>query len=486
VITHKDFLFFRSITLSEPVIHDESAKAEVIFKKIDGTTSQFTLQLRYDCDLDESALPFLRMAFIMPLMNYGLFTEKFDLLFSLSHADYNLVEQLNRIFSRDIYVNKILRRRTNYILPEFLPDQNQIKVSDAEPRAIIHAETITEDKIISSSLESNKCGILSSGGKESLLTYGLLKEIGAEVYPMYITESGGHWRTARTAYEYHKQTDDHTGKVWTNVDRFYNFMLDNLSFIRKDHREVRADTYPIRLCIFPFYIFSLLPVFTKHHIGNLLLGSEFDDQRETPMYQGIQHYYGIYDQHQDYDILMNDWYEKRVPFMKQWSAVRGISGLIVERILVKRYPHLACLQRSCHSCHLEHDAIVPCGKCTKCLGVMLFLSANHADPKIMNFKKDDLDLFQKRLQTSKLRLDEDEKNHSLYLSNISIDKRIPSPVHHVEQIHVNKDLCNPLLLPTGFQKNIYGLLERYTKGYCILQDGTWLKTEKQKALEGCV
>lgn len=475
----KDFLSFRSISLSEPVIDNESARAKVTLEGIEGTSSNFNLQLRYDYDLDESILPLLRMAFCMPLLNYGLFTERFELQFPISRSDKHLIKEMNRIFSRDIYVNKILRRRTNYILEEYLTDLDTVKTADAEPRAEIAAESIRSDTVLSSHVDPTKCGILSSGGKESLLTYGLLKEIGAKVYPFYINESGGHWRTALSAYEYHKQTDDHTAKVWTNVDRFYNFMLDNLPFIRKDHREVRADTYPIRLCIFPFYIFSLLPLFKKHAVGNLLLGSEFDDQRETPRYMGIPHYYGIYDQHQDYDLLMNAWYEKRIHSMKQWSALRGISGLIVERVLVKQYPHLAQLQRSCHSCHLENENVIPCGKCTKCLGVMLFLSANHADPKMMNFRTQDIDLFEKRLKTSKLRLDEDEKNHSLYLSGFSSDTQPLYPVDHIEKIHVNKDFCDPFVLPDGFRKDIYGLLEKYTKGYCVLKNKEWIEIDKE-------
>ena len=88
---------------------------------------------------------------------------------------------------------------------------------------------IIDDTPISQNLDPMKSGVLSSGGKDSLLTYGLLKELGSTVYPLYINESGGHWRTALTAYQYHKKTDPHTQRVWTNVDRFYGFMLDHLA-----------------------------------------------------------------------------------------------------------------------------------------------------------------------------------------------------------------------------------------------------------------
>lgn len=478
----KDFLSFSSISLSDPSIAHASAKADIILKTLDGKQSHFTLQLTYEYPLDISDLPFLRMACLMPLLNYGLFSKRFDLQFPLSKTDKQLVDHLNTVFSRDIFVNKILRRRTNYILPDYILEEKHVRISDANPRAYIFPLQIVRDKILSSSIDNNKCGILSSGGKESLLSYSLLKEIGAEVYPLYVNESGGHWRTALAAYNTHKKNDKKTSRVWTNVDRFYSFMLDNLPFIRKDHRHIRADTYPVQLCIFPHYIFALLPIFVKNNIGNLLLGSEFDDLREMPIYQGICHYFGVYDQHQDFDIVMNNWYSKRIPSMVQWSALRSISGVIVERILVKRYPKLAQFQRSCHSCHIHKGAVIPCGSCTKCLGVMLFLFANHIDPKIMNFQEKDILRFPERIKTLKLRLDEDEKNQSMYLAGFPLDKVIDVPIDHVEQIHIEKEIGDPFLIPNKFRPSLFEIFEKYTKGYCILKEGRWVSTSKKNVL----
>ena len=330
-------------------------------------------------------------------------------------------------------------------------------------------------------MDNKSSGVLSSGGKESLLTYGLLNEIGCKTYPVYVNESGGHWRTALPAYRYHKKVDSKTQRVWTNVDRFYVFMLDNLKFIRPDHREVWADTYPIRLCIFPYYVFLLLPIFAGKKIGNLLIGSEFDDLRNTPEYLGINHYYGIYDQHQDYDFVMNKWYSKRIPGLVQWSAVRGISGLIVERILVKRYPELARYQRSCHSCHFENDEIVPCGTCSKCMGVLLFTLANSDDPGVMNFKRKDIVSFLDRVNESNLRLDQDERDHSFFLLKKNRREIVGKKIDHVEKIHLNDAICDSQLIPSQFRNKILELLEEYTTGYCKLDGEKWVDLEKAVA-----
>ena len=468
-----DMLCFSSIDLLEPIIKKNKAESNVILHKLDGKKCEFILQLTYDNNINSDYLPLLRIAFCMPLLNYGLFTKKFNLKFPISKKDFNLLKELNIVFSRDIYVNKILRRRTNYILSEFLPKEENFKVEDALPKAEIKPGQISQDTHISKKIDNKRCGVLSSGGKESLLTYGILKEIGCKVYPLYVNESGGHWRTALTAYRHHKKNEINTQKVWTNVDRFYVFMLDNLNFIRPDHRKVRTDTYPIRLCIFPFYVFSLLPIFTEEKIGNLLIGSEFDDLRNKPTYLGIPHYFGVYDQHQDYDELMNKWYEKRLPGLYQWSAVRNISGLLVERILTKRYPELAKLQRSCHSCHFKKNNIIPCGICSKCMGVLLFLFANKIDPRIMNFKDKDIELFSKRVNPKNLRLDEDEKNQSFYL--IGEKDQIPkvAPIDHVERIHINEFNSDLELIPKHLRNDILNIIEKYSTGYCELKNEKW-------------
>lgn len=469
-----NYLCFSSIKISEPIISIKSVKSIITIEHFNKKKYDFLLINKYENSLKNEYLPLIRMAFCMPLLNYGLFTKKFILDFELCKSDLSLLNDLNNIFSKDIFVNKILRRRANFILPDFFPDEKLVEKKDAEPKAVIIPKKIIKDKKLTVEIKKDICGILSSGGKESLLTYCILKESKKEVYPLYINESGGHWRTALSAYRYHKKTEKNTQRIWTNVDRFYNFMLDNLKFIRKDYRKIKADTYPIRLCIFPFYVFSVLPIFIEKKIGNLLIGSEFDDQRNIPSYLGINHYFGIYDQHQDFDLRMGRWYNKRIPGLKQWSAVRNISGLIVERILTKRYPNIAKFQRSCHSCYFENKEIIPCGNCSKCMGVTLFLIANKINPEIMNFKENDISSFIKNIESASLRLDQDEKDHSLYLISKKNKDLKGKYVEHVEKIHVNKSTCDLRNIPTQFRKNILKIIKEYTDGFCVLENNKWI------------
>jgi hypothetical protein len=420
----------------------------------------------------------LRLASVMPVLNYGLFTKEIKLKYPISKSDASLLKDLLDIFSKDIFINKLIRRKNPYILPEFRLSDQDATEENAKPLATIKPSAVTEDTSLCSGFDENSCGVLSSGGKESLLTYAMLKEISAKVYPLYINESGGHWRTALPVYRHHLACEPNTGRVWINVDRFYAFMLDHLRIIRPDHRYVWLDTYPIRLCIFPVYLFYLLPIFASKKIGNLLIGSEFDDPRLSPFYKGIKHYYGVYDQTQDFDLRMEQWYKKRMPDMRQWSAVRPISGLIVERILTKRYPKLAKFQRSCHSCRFQGKDIMPCGDCSKCLGIQLFLLANNVNPAVMGYSKKDIELFSERFANGGLRLDEDEREHAAFLAG-KYDQSVQGKEKvHVETIHLYKETGDLQLVPVRYRVALLNIIKQYTKGFTKLENAVWVPTSE--------
>lgn len=469
-----DISCFKSIEISDPVLKGTSVKTKISCTTIKGKKEFFPLYFKHDTSFSKNNLGLFRLASIMPLLNYGLFTKEIKINFEICKADFLLINDLLEIFSKDILVNKLIRKRNPYILPQFSLYEDNITSCKVSPIAKIKPKKIIENTQMGLDLNKNSCGVLLSGGKESLLTYGMLKEVvGAEVHSVFVNESGGHWRTALPAYRQFKNNDLNTYRVWTNVDRFYTFMLDHMSIIRKDHRKVWADTYPVRLCIFPVYVFCVLPIFVDRKVGNVLIGSEFDDPRMTSFFAGIKHFFGVFDQTQEFDIKMNEWFSKRIFGMYQWSAVRSISGLIVERILTSRYPDLAAVQRSCHSCRFEGGDILPCGKCSKCQGVLLFLLANGVDPSIMGYSNDDVSKLPSRINEGNLRLDEDEKNYALFLAKL-VSKLIDPDSVHIDTIHFDKNTSDLNLIPAQFREGIINILLKYTKDSTILKDKKWV------------
>ena len=463
---------FESIAVSEPVLQRNSVETKISCINAEGEQHLFYLRFKYEEPLSNDQLPLLRLASVMPLLNYGLFTREIRLEWQVKEADFLLLNDFLDVFSKDIFINKLVRKKNPYILQQFLPSASEVTEANARAMAKIVVARLVENVPLSSEFNETSCGVLSSGGKESLLTYAMLKEIGADVHPLYVNESGGHWRTALPAYRCFKENYQNTVRVWTNVDRFYTFMLDQMRIIRKNHREIWADTYPIRLCIFPVYVFLLLPIFAKGQIGNILIGSEFDDPRVSSYFAGIQHFFGVYDQTQDFDVRMEQWFSKRMPGIRQWSAVRTISGMIVERILTSRYHVMARLQRSCHSCRFNHNDLLPCGKCSKCQGVLLFLLANNFNPSIMGYSEADVSALPARVAEGNLRLDEDEKNYALFLAKLL--PNMNPETRHIETIHLNKSTSDLQLLPVHFRKPLLEILMKYTKGFSTLKRDSWV------------
>ena len=112
------------------------------------------------------------------------------------------------------------------------------------------------------------------------------------------------------------------------------------------------------------------------------------------------------------------------------------------------------------------------------MGILLFLFANKLDPHIMEFKDDDIQSFTKRVTPKNLRLDPDELQQSFYLIGNKDNIPATDPVAHVEQIHINKETCDPCQIPVHLRKPLFNIIEQYTTGFCELQQDQWKPVEK--------
>ncbi len=238
----------------------------------------------------------------------------------------------------------------------------------------------TASRFLNWETNENNYAVLSSGGKDSLLIFGLLNELGVDVHAIYGNESGRHWFTALNAHRYFKTTYPNTARVWMNSDRLFSWMLRHFSFIRQDFARVRADIYPIRLWTVAVFLFGVLPVMRKRGIGSLLIGDEHDSTTRKS-FHGIPHYDGIYDQSRYFDNVLSTYFRRKGWNITQFSALRQLSEILILKILVQRYPDLQAHQVSCHAAHKEGERIHPCGKCEKCRRIVSMLLAFDADPR---------------------------------------------------------------------------------------------------------
>ena len=452
---------------------------EIEKRRISGTVhidsedgSSFKLIFTYGEDI-EADLNTAGLILTMPLINFSYFTASITLNFPVSEQDRETIEHFINVNNREIFVNAICRRRYEFFLEDYVPDEEEITPENAMGDTKLLTPLRKNDSSVLLPSQK-KCAIMSSGGKESLLTLGMMDELGAQVFPFFFNESGRHWYAAIPAYRKSSVTYPGTRKVWSNVDRFYTFMIRNMRIINRAVLKKTADSYPIQLFIFPVYIFSFLPLLMKYKIGNVILGDEFDDPMNMGKFHGMTHYYGIYDQTNEFNSYLTSYFNYKGLRIKVWSAVYPISGMIVEKILMERYPKLFELQRSCHSCRIENGQVLPCGKCTKCLGIMLFILSNRGDPSKIGYLKDDYLSITDSPEFPRLRLDPDEVKMSMWGARLKGGEEI----EHVAGIHMLPGEIRPLsLIPDSYRDRIMGILKRYTLSTFRIRNRKWVRED---------
>ena len=313
-------------------------------------------------------------------LNYGLFCDAIIFHGLYDDIDRRFIRDMAENTAREIYVKKFLEPNPFLVgaVTGLLPQQRQ-KYLGAKLQFPESLRSKSKSARQFWSSHRGKHCILTSGGKDSLLSFGLLNEIGCEVHPIFINESGRHWFTALNAYRHFKANVPDTARVWVNSDRLFSWMLKRMSFIRKDFAAIRSDEYPIRLWTVAVFLFGALPLMRKRGIGRLLIGDEFDTSvRKTS--HGIPHYDGLFDQSIYFDQIITSYFMRKGWSVNQFSILRPLSELLIEKILALRYPHLQQHQISCHAAHTEADRVYPCGKCEKCRRIVSMLLALDVDP----------------------------------------------------------------------------------------------------------
>ena len=344
-----------------------------------GSTSTTEFSYRYSDAVFEPDDPvdqnLAAMMMAQPALNYGLFCREIVLHGPLDKHDRRFLRNYAAHTAREIYVDKFLSG--NPFLTGSVASLPAMRLDTYLQAEVLFPD---ESRDIAGPWDTSpgKAAVLSSGGKDSLLTFGLLNEIGADVHPLFVNESGRHWFTALNAWRHFHDHVPHSARVWTDSDRLFVWMLSHLPFVRKDHARVRADIYPIRLWTVAVFIFGVLPIVRRRGIGRLTIGNEFDSTSRQS-HSGITHYAAVYDQSRWFDEALTRYYQRKSWNLVQFSVLRPLSELLIEKVLAERYPELLRLQVSCHAAHVTGDAARPCGKCEKCRRVVSMLTALGAD-----------------------------------------------------------------------------------------------------------
>lgn len=426
---------------------------------------------------DPSSVNLAAMVSVQAALNYGLFCREMVFIGPFDNEDRRFIRTMARNTAREIYVKRLLEANPFLIGPEArLPAVR--RESYLRARISFQGDQGKRNDATPWNADKDRCAVLSSGGKDSLLSYGLLREIGVDVLPIFVNESGRHWFTALNAYRYFASHIPNTARLWTNADRLFNWMLRRLPFVRKDFARLRSDDYPIRLWTVAVFLFGALPLLRKKGVGRLVVGDEFDTTRRLS-FRGIPHYDGLYDQSRFFDDALTRYFHRKGWGISQFSILRPLSELLVQKILCERYPDLQTHQVSCHAAHKEGDRVRPCGRCEKCRRIVGILTAFREDPARCGYSGVQVEEALRGLAKEGIRTEAEGAQHLLYLLQ---ERGVPGvaqserarPRPEVMKLRFDPERSPTDGMPAALRRPLYRIYLGYAEGALRRNGRVWI------------
>jgi len=447
-----------------------------------GQSTEHQLIYRYEHDVFDPSNPADRnlagLVGVQVALNYGLFCSEMVFAGDWDRHDRRFIEEYAAHTAREIFAvkfvesNPFLSRKVNN-----LPTDRRSTWLRARLR--FEGERLPVSRTAWPEMDRAKHAVLSSGGKDSLLSYGLLNETGRDVHPVYVNESGRHWFTALNAYRHFVEHQPNTARVWTNADRLFSAMLKHLPFVRSDWHSIRADIYPVRLWTVAVFLFGALPVLRSRGIGNIHVGSEFDTS-ERARRGGVTHYSGLYDQSRWFDEALTRWFRRKGWGLWQYSLLRPLSELLILKVLAGRYPELQAQQVSCHAAHKDGERVRPCGRCEKCRRVVSMLVGIGADPHNCGYDDAQIEHCLSELRARGLHQESEAAEHLEYLlvqaGRLSDDSQA-RPRPEVLKVRIDPRRSPANTIPRDLRRALFAIFAEHADGAVRREGPKWVEVD---------
>lgn len=489
--TLDSFVVINKLSIKNIRIEPKKVKADYNIEKPSGDCASYEFVYSYETPyFNKSMYQDVNLASMMlaqVALNYGLFCETIEFEGIFDKTDQQFLSDMMENTSREILTNKLLVRN-EFIKPPFNELQIDKREKYTQAKLVFNSAPFGDlvNATTDTSPDLRKYAILSSGGKDSLLTYGIVKEIG-ETYPVYINEAGRHWYTAYNAFHHYKEIEANTEKPWCNSDRLFNWMLKQLPFVKENYANIRADIYPIRLWTVGVFLFGVLPVVRKKGIGNILIGNEYDTTMKGNL-NGISHYHALYDQSKYFDNALTRYYRKKGWGIYQFSLLRSLSEMLIMKILIKRYPKLQRQQVSCHAAHKEDNRMYPCGNCEKCRRIVGMLKALDENPEMCGYSENQIRKALIALASKPVKQigsDAAHLYHILLKKNLieqnDFTRRAAKRHSEIMKLRFDKERSNLEDLPKYIRKQLFNILTQYANGTVQKVDNQWNEVQITEA-----
>jgi creatinine amidohydrolase/Fe(II)-dependent formamide hydrolase-like protein len=166
--------------------------------------------------------------------------------------------------------------------------------------------------------------------------------------------------------------------------------------------------------------------------------------------------------------------------------LRPLSELLIEKILVKRYPHLQEHQVSCHAAHKKTERVRPCGKCEKCRRIVAMLTALEENPAACGYTQSQIAACLSALVKKGVYSQTSADAGQLFflLSRLDQDRfdqdRIPKEMAklarahpEIMQLRFNPGVAAIDSIPEDLRRDLYRLYMEYAEGAVERQGKRW-------------
>lgn len=226
-----------------------------------------------------------------------------------------------------------------------------------------------------------KRAVLSlSFGKDSMLSYGLAKELSLDCLLVTVNEmehaSGDEWKIkSKIIRDFCREQKEKIHYFKDNIDEFWQHPV-----VRSRFKKGLGETNGLLA-----YALELLPFVYYHRARYLIFGNEQNMNDYYRTEEGLK-FYPSYDQSSEYTTNENRYWKKyyRGSFQVV-SLVEPLYNLAEMKILYSRYPHLLKYIMSCEPKKGSADRW--CYYCPMCAKAFLY-AAPFGDPKAIAFNKD--------------------------------------------------------------------------------------------------
>jgi hypothetical protein len=246
--------------------------------------------------------------------------------------------------------------------------------------------------------------------------------------------------------------------------------------IRRDFAAVRADDYPIRLWTVAIFLFATLPLARKRGLGRIVVGDEYDTTLHA-VHEGIPHYDGLFDQSRHFDAALTRYFQGKSWELEQFSLLRCLSEILIEKILAQRYPRLLAQQVSCHAALQAEDGRVrPCGRCEKCRRIIGMLTALGIDSRQLGYRPEQVERALMQLHLGAVHQEAAGARHMLWLltqRGLIKQNRSVRPAPEVMNLRFDAARSPIGLVPADLRNRLFSLYLQHAQGALCREGGRW-------------